>query len=95
MSTSSLARLLPWATREGKPCYLISDGSSYLSRLADNTETVQLDMGAELLEHAAKILGNPEIPPIDLRYLTARLSEALAEILCVAESRGARLAASE
>lgn len=43
-------RLLPWSTPEGKPSYLIGDGTgfSHVSRVADNIESVQLDMADEL-----------------------------------------------
>ena len=34
------ARLLPWSGPEGKPCYLVSDGTGYVSRVADNIESV-------------------------------------------------------
>ncbi|MEK8143656.1 hypothetical protein NKH18_21475 [Streptomyces sp. M10(2022)] len=44
----------------GKPCFLVSDdGSSHLSRLADEMEAVQLEMGTEILDHARAVLGTP------------------------------------
>lgn len=46
------SRLLPWASPEGKPCYLSTDGRGYLSAFADSIETVQLSMGQKLLECA-------------------------------------------
>ncbi len=60
-----------------------------MSRLADTTESVQLGMGAELLAHARGLL--PDAPPGELRYLAECLTDALADALRVAESRGRRL----
>ncbi|WP_238697331.1 hypothetical protein [Streptomyces sp. E2N166] len=83
-------RLLPWSGPEGKPCYLITDdGGGPVSRLADTTEATQLGMGAELLAHSHDLL--PRAPHGELRYLAERLTEALADALRVAESRGRRL----
>ncbi|MFC8871551.1 hypothetical protein ACFUAC_28565 [Streptomyces sp. NPDC057148] len=83
-------RLLPWSGPEGKPCYLITDDDGGpVSRLADTTEVTQLGMGAELLAHANDLL--PRAPQGELRYLAERLTEALADVLRVAESRGRRL----
>ncbi|MFJ7768952.1 hypothetical protein ACIQ1J_11225 [Streptomyces sp. NPDC097107] len=83
-------RLLPWSGPEGKPCYLITDDAGGpVSRLADTTEATQLGMGAELLAHAHDLL--PRAPHGELRYLAERLTEALADALRVAESRGRRL----
>ncbi|MBT2410431.1 hypothetical protein J7I94_07635 [Streptomyces sp. ISL-12] len=88
-----LTRLLPWSGPEGKPCYLITDGSGrgYVSRVADRIESVQLGMGAELVSHAQALLSTPEASAGELRFLSARLTEALQDALRVAESRGARL----
>ncbi|MFI0781151.1 hypothetical protein [Streptomyces sp. NPDC021212] len=87
------ARLLPWSTAEGKPCYVIGDGTGYVSRVADNVECVQLGMAAELLDHAADMLGDRSATPVQLRYLAARLTEALRDAHRIAESRGTRLSA--
>lgn len=90
MTASREPRLLPWSGSEGKPCYLITDDSGgTVSRLADTTESTQLGMGAELLAHARDLL--PRAPSGELRYLAERLTEALADALRVAESRGRRL----
>jgi len=91
MSVPHGGRLLPWATAEGKPCYVIGDGTGYVSRVADNVECVQLGMAAELLDHAADMLGDGKATPVQLRYLAARLAEALRDAHRIAESRGARL----
>ncbi|ARP70325.1 hypothetical protein [Streptomyces pluripotens] len=86
-------RLLPWATADGKPCYLSTDGQGYVATLADSIESIQLGMGTELLAYArdttapgAKILSATEY-----RWLARRLTEALADALRVADSRGQRL----
>jgi hypothetical protein len=88
-----ITRLLPWPGPEGKPCYLLTDdsGGGYLSRVADQIESVQLGMGAELVGHARALLGDPKAGAGELRFLSARLTEALRDTLRIAESRGARL----
>lgn len=90
---STITRLLPWSGTDGKPCYLLTDdhGGGYLTRLADNVESVQLDMGNQLLGHAQELISDPKTGPVELRYLSARLTESLRDVLRVAESRGARL----
>ena len=90
MSELHEPRLLPWAGSGGKPCYLITDDhGGPVSRLADATETVRLGMGRELLAHARELL--PDAPRGELRYLAECLTDALADALRVAESRGRRL----
>ncbi|WP_349017430.1 hypothetical protein [Streptomyces cavernicola] len=54
-------------------------------------EDVQLEMGAEVLEAAAKILADPVSPHSEVRYVALRLAECLNDALRVAESRGARI----
>ncbi|MER5443898.1 hypothetical protein [Streptomyces sp. NPDC002790] len=88
-------RLLPWATSEGKPAYLISDGSGYLSRVADNIESVQLGMADDLLDHAADMLADHTSTPAQLRFLLARMRESLTDVRRIADSRGERLAEPE
>ncbi|MER5749792.1 hypothetical protein [Streptomyces sp. NPDC002088] len=90
----SVTRLLPWAGSEGKPCYLVTDGTGYLSRVADAIESVQLGMAGELLGHAADMLADRRATPAQLRFLLGRMSEALADVRRIAESRGARLPAT-
>ncbi|MGW5215154.1 hypothetical protein ACWEQO_29190 [Streptomyces sp. NPDC004051] len=85
------ARLLPWASPEGKPCYLLTDGSGRLSRAADTAESIQLDMAGDLLAHLADMLDDDHVTAVQLRYLLARMSEALTDVCRIAESRGARL----
>lgn len=88
-------RLLPWLTEEGKPCYLASDGTGLLSRLADDMESVQLGMGQGALKQAREMLGaerdGRDLSDRELRWLASRLAECLADALRVAESRGLRL----
>jgi hypothetical protein len=85
-------RLLPWTGPEGKPCYLYGDGAGYVSRLADQIESVQLGMADGLLDHADELLAERRLTGEELRYLARRLSESLRDVKRVAESRGARLA---
>ncbi|WP_282703124.1 hypothetical protein [Streptomyces sp. CC219B] len=83
-------RLLPWTGTEGKPCYLITDDhDGPVSRLADVAESVQLGAGGQLLAHAREIL--PDAPPGELRFLAECLTQALDDVLRVAQSRGRRL----
>ncbi|WP_448333261.1 hypothetical protein [Streptomyces sp. DSM 41534] len=90
---SAQPRLLPWPGPAGKPCYLVSDtdGAGYLSRLADEMEAVQLQMGTELIGHARLLLRDRKADARELRYLSNRLIEALQDVLRIAESRGRRL----
>ncbi|BBC32849.1 hypothetical protein SGFS_041430 [Streptomyces graminofaciens] len=90
-------RLLPWATAEGKPCYLSTDGRGYVATLADNIESVQLGMGAELLEYARDTMapGAKILSATEYCWLACRLTEALSDALRVADSRGQRLPGPE
>ncbi|MEU5594560.1 hypothetical protein [Streptomyces sp. NPDC020298] len=71
------------------PCQWQRGG--YLSRLADDTEVLQLAEGLETLVEARRLLGDPLSPNVEVRYTAIRLSECLADVLRVAESRGRRL----
>ncbi|WEH41739.1 hypothetical protein [Streptomyces sp. AM 2-1-1] len=84
-------RLLPWTGAGGKPAYVRGDGTGYVSRLADNIESVQLGMAGDLLGHATALLADQRVTGAELRFLANRLSESLRDIKRVAESRGARL----
>jgi hypothetical protein len=92
-AVSMRPRLLPWPSTAGKRCYLVTDdgGNSPLSRLADEMEAVQLNVGAELLGHAGQMLADHKVGTEELRFLVKCLSEALRDALRVAESRGGRL----
>ncbi|MEV0223084.1 hypothetical protein [Streptomyces sp. NPDC050704] len=88
--SARVPRLLPWTGPEGNSCSLITDDhGGPVSRLADATESIQLGMGTQLLAHARDML--PDTPQGELRFLAERLTEALHDVLRVAESRGLRL----
>ncbi|MFH7595072.1 hypothetical protein WDV06_08170 [Streptomyces racemochromogenes] len=92
MTEHTQLRLLPWSGPEGKPCFLSTDdANSHLSRLADNTEEIQLGLGAELLDHAHEVLAAPEADPEELHLLATDLTSALHAAIRVANSRGHRL----
>jgi hypothetical protein len=94
MTTSNELRLLPWSGPEGKACYLSTDDSgSYMSRLADNVEAVQLGTAFDLLERAVGVLGDRDVSPDDLRLMLTELTGALHDVVRVATSRGQLLAA--
>ncbi|MFE1763213.1 hypothetical protein ACFW81_03220 [Streptomyces angustmyceticus] len=87
------ARLLPWSTPEGKPCFVVSDGSGYVSRLADEIEAAQLGLAAERIEAARRVLEGRRWTAGELHLMAVELTETLVEVHRVAQSRGARLAA--
>ncbi|MGW7460345.1 hypothetical protein [Streptomyces sp. NPDC054797] len=92
MTPHNELRLLPWSGQDGKPCFLSTDNDAgYLSRLADNTESVQLGMGSELLDHAHEVLAGRRADPEELHLLAANLTSALQDAIRVATSRGQRL----
>ncbi|MER6479886.1 hypothetical protein [Streptomyces filamentosus] len=92
MTSRDELRLLPWSGPDGKPCFLSTDDdSSRLSRLADALETTYLNKAAEVLDHTIELLSLPEPDTMDLRAASAELTEALGQVLRVAESRGQRL----
>ncbi|MCX4829672.1 hypothetical protein OG746_13125 [Streptomyces sp. NBC_01016] len=96
MTSPHELRLLPWSSPDGKPCYLDTDNAdSHLSRLADNTEAVQLGMATDLLEHALDVLAEKKVAPDDLRHLATDLAGALHATLRVSVSRGNRLSLPE
>ncbi|WP_329129935.1 hypothetical protein OG727_26360 [Streptomyces caniferus] len=90
--TDDGARLLPWAGPEDKPCFLLGDGTGYVSRIADAMEAAQLGLAAELITEARRVLAGRTWTSGELHLLTVELTEALVEVHRVAESRGARLA---
>ncbi|MFI8303959.1 hypothetical protein ACIF80_10980 [Streptomyces sp. NPDC085927] len=92
--TNSLTafRLLPWLSAEGKPCFLVpGEDGGIVSRLADETEARQLAAGLDVLRSARRVLDDPLTPNAEVRYTALRLTECLADVLRVAESRGRRL----
>ncbi|UJB43652.1 hypothetical protein [Streptomyces sp. A1-5] len=92
MNPMDAARLLPWTSPDGKPCYLLGgDGSGYVSRLADKVEAAQMCSAAGLIEEAGRILDGRSWTPGELHLLAIDLNDTLAKVRRVAESRGARL----
>ncbi|WP_079406125.1 hypothetical protein [Streptomyces sp. 3211] len=92
MTPSNELRLLPWSGSDDKPCYLSADDTAgYLSRLANNTEEIQLGFGAELLAHALEVLADEPSDLEELRLLATDLTGALRDTIRVATSRGHRL----
>ncbi|WP_284579034.1 hypothetical protein [Streptomyces sp. 2P-4] len=92
MTLSNELRLLPWSGPDDKPCYLSADDTNgYLSRLADNTEEIQLGLGTELLAHALEVLADVNSDAEELHLLATDLTEALRDAVRVATSRGHRL----
>ncbi|MER6439236.1 hypothetical protein ABT275_23155 [Streptomyces sp. NPDC001185] len=89
MTAHDELRLLPWTGPEGKPCYLSTDDrDGFMSRLADNIESVQLGSAAELLDQATESLAEEQANPEDLRLLANELAGALRDVHRVATSRG-------
>ncbi|MEU3712627.1 hypothetical protein [Streptomyces catenulae] len=82
-------RLLPWAGAEGQPCYLVGDGTGHVAQLADEMESVQLEMAVDLLAHVERLATERRTTPEQLRYAVARLGESLREVHRIAVSRGA------
>ncbi|WP_246574246.1 hypothetical protein [Streptomyces genisteinicus] len=83
------ARLLPWTGPEGRPCYVIGDGSGPVSRAADRIERIRLGMAGELVGHAGEILADQRVTHGELHYLASRLMESLRDVGRIAEARGA------
>ncbi|MFI1199178.1 hypothetical protein ACH4VR_06885 [Streptomyces sp. NPDC020883] len=86
------ARLLPWTSPDGKPCYLLGgNGTGYVSRLADKVEAEQMNSAAKLIEEACGILTDCTWSPGEIHLLAVELNHHLAKVHRVSESRGARL----
>jgi len=90
-TASGIGRLLPWTAPDGKPCYVLGSGRGYVSRVADNIESVQLGMAGDLLDHAADMLTDDTVTEPQFRFLSARLTESLRDVHRIAVSRGARI----
>ncbi|MFE0102750.1 hypothetical protein [Streptomyces sp. NPDC059009] len=91
-NSSYRPRLLPWQTPDGKPCYLAGAENGYVSRVADNIESVQLGMAGELLDHVGDLLGDTEVTTEELRFAVSCLNTSLRDVKRIADSRGARMA---
>ncbi|WP_330478413.1 hypothetical protein OG301_23040 [Streptomyces platensis] len=85
------ARLLPWSSPNGNPCYLLGDGTGPVSRVADDIERLQLGMADDLIGHADGLLACQGAGNRELRFLARGLTDCLRDVRRVAESRGARL----
>lgn len=86
-------RVLPWTGTHGQPCLLLTDGDGAASRIADRIETVQLGLADRLLSRTRNALAARESEAGELGVLAAQLANALADVLLIARSRGARLGA--
>jgi hypothetical protein len=84
---------LPWTGEDGKVCLLREgDGSpSFLSRLADLAEEVQLGMAGELLDHMEVVVGEGKVSEGEWQHLAMCLMWSLRDVKRVADSRGDRL----
>ncbi|MGW0988529.1 class I SAM-dependent methyltransferase [Streptomyces sp. NPDC002486] len=71
------------------------DNGSYLSRLADDLEAVQLATAIDVLGLARTVLDDPNSPYAEVRFAGVRLAECLTDALRVAESRGMRVPVPE
>ncbi|MCF3177455.1 hypothetical protein IPZ61_29600 [Streptomyces sioyaensis] len=89
----ALVRLLPWTSADGKPCFLVGDGTGYVARIADRMEAEQLSSAADLIDEACHVLDARTWTPGELHLLAVELTASLADVRRVAESRGERLAA--
>ncbi|MER5193417.1 hypothetical protein ACWD3J_01810 [Streptomyces sp. NPDC002755] len=96
MTAQNKLRLLSWSGPDDKPCYLCTvDGDGYMSRLADNIESEQLETATDLLMQAAETLGDEHAGLEDMQLLAKELTGALRDVLRVATSRGHLLEVSE
>lgn len=87
-----MRRLLPWTGEGGKPSYLIAgDEESFVARLADNLEAVQLGMAEDLVRYVDTLMSQDKPSEVELRSAVVTLVQALRDVQRVAESRGARL----
>ncbi|WP_241777665.1 hypothetical protein [Streptomyces sp. CT34] len=89
--TDATARLLPWSSADGKPCFVVGDGTGPVSRIADSIEAAQLDSAAELIDESRRVLAGRAWTSGELQLLTVELTDSLDEVHRVARSRGARL----
>ncbi|GGN42372.1 hypothetical protein GCM10012285_22670 [Streptomyces kronopolitis] len=88
-----VARLLPWSSPDGNPCFVI--GSGYVSRVADTVEEEQLASAVDLIAEARCVLAGRGWTSGELQLLTVELTEALMAVHRVAVSRGARLVCAD
>ncbi|MCZ1015691.1 hypothetical protein [Streptomyces noursei] len=91
--TDAIPRLLPWSSLDGKPCFVVGDGTGRVSRMADDIEEAQLVLAGGLIADARRLLDARSWTSGELHLLTVELTESLTEVRRVAKSRGARLRA--
>ncbi|MFE7312713.1 hypothetical protein ACFU7T_06315 [Streptomyces sp. NPDC057555] len=92
MNAMDRARLLPWTSPDGKPCYLLDgNGTGYVSRLADRVEAEQMSSAGEFIVEAHRLLVGRAWTPGEIHLLAADLKEHLVRVHRVSRSRGARL----
>ncbi|MEU9473278.1 hypothetical protein AB0D78_43385 [Streptomyces avermitilis] len=85
-------RLLPWETDTGKPCFLSTNGTpGTLARIADDIEADQLRDGADVVQGAQAVLDDRKAGEYALRGALRAATQALGDVLRIADSRGARL----
>ncbi|MFI1305816.1 hypothetical protein [Streptomyces sioyaensis] len=89
--TEPIARLLPWTSLDGKPCFLVSDGTGYVARVADAVEEEQLASAVDLIDEARRVFAGRGWTSGELQLLAVELTDALVEVHRVAKSRGTRL----
>ncbi|WP_052808877.1 ATP-binding protein [Streptomyces natalensis] len=89
-------RALPRTVGDGRPCYLSTDGTGPVSRLANRIEAVQLGLAGRVLGQGRNVLAEcgPAVAS-ELRFLCAQLVDALDDALFIAESRRLRLASAD
>ncbi|WP_181802585.1 ATP-binding protein [Streptomyces shenzhenensis] len=88
---TNLVRLLPWTGAHGQPCLLVTADGGGASRLADRIEGVQLGLAERLLVRTREALAARGPNPSEVAALAPQLADALADVLLIARSRGARL----
>ncbi|MBW5252133.1 MULTISPECIES: hypothetical protein [Streptomyces] len=85
-------RLLPWASPEGKPCWLSTDDpGSLMSRLADDMEDEQIECGEQVWAGSRAVLADRAAGERAVRFALTRATESLGDLLRIAQSRGHRM----
>ncbi|KUL37260.1 hypothetical protein ADL22_22080 [Streptomyces sp. NRRL F-4489] len=93
MMNDAAPRLLPWLSPDGKPCFVLGDGTGFVSRMADEVEEAQLALADGLIVDAGRMLDDRNWTSGELHLLAVELTESLVEVRRVARSRGDRLRA--
>lgn len=86
-------RLLPWPSEGGRPVYLSAQHEgSFVSRVADDLESAQLDMAGELLRSTETDTWKRQLAGsgAEVSGLVESLSAALRDVIRIAESRTMR-----